>query len=814
MTSHHNYTHSHTSTLPNMTGPNEQQSTKDNITTPPGMHNEEPSESSPERHAKFPEPQATTQASEEPIFLSPVNPTNSIVTESTDKKPSRSSLQPFLEFLNDQILDPAMHYQTGENFAAVDGSAYCAPETFTDVADMSAAEFEQLFASAPTFFPEDLINPFELVGHGGSENAPKEHVNQEARKSSVINVSPSSIDGIFASLIEGQEGVPQQPVDQALSESLVTQPNQSLEALSQSFVPMLGGQEGVPCQPAYQAARESLVIQPDQSREILDEIFGPMPGAFDEPNTLAETFVDVTNFANLPQDEPERIPTVSSGFPTPLLPVQQDYYPAPTRVYSHLPDDTFGLPGQYSYPFPLQSSNTYTQQYINVPSQPHSYLHSKQPNPQTPLQSYPPPSGWSAIPVQGSHPALADPNFEPYPAKSQARASTSSTEESSPDHPVVERKRTLRAKLPKSLASNYYRIYKEEQEKVRKAREANEGRISARTEKILAFNPEEHYAPLKRPPKPWDIFEYTDQGELQTNTYYTAVEIRRYLYNNPQHQKKGIILWIQRKPADSGRRYPNYASQRCRFHDCPARGNLIGSGQYRVAFDQMSTKGKNYDPHFNAGYVHLYCLERFLDFPEICQRITVRAEDRLFPEEPKQHNNMALSLKEEVEFANFFIANCAEGRVPPKYPRYNMRDRPHEGTLTCALSHVKLQYEPRTAAKRRQERGTKTALENHKGDLVVETALSSRLAAVKKGEETKRAKQRNRKRDNGESDTETESPGEDSEADSDRPRKRQKRRHTQSPQAESVDPLAGPMTRAKKRSVDEASEEPSLKRRN
>ena len=728
-----------------------------------------------------------------------------------DKETTPSSS--FLEFLNNQILDPAMHYQTGEIFAAVDGSAYCTPETFTDAADMSEAEFEQLFTSAPTFLTEDLIKPFELVEHGGHENGPEQPVNQEVRKPSVINISPSSIDRIFASLAEGQECAPQQSIHQAPNESLMTQPDLSLEALNPSFVPMQRGQPGVPYQPVNQAAGESSMIPAEQSREALEDIFGPMAAAFDETNSLAETSVDVTNFANLSQAETERIPTVSSGYSTAPLPVQPNYYPAPAPIYSHLSDDIFGLPSQYSYPVPLQSSNTYAQQYINVPPQPHSYLHSRQPYPQPPPESYPPPPGWCAIPVQSSRPALPDPNLEAYPAKSQARGSTSSTEGSSPDHPVVERKWTLRAKLPKSLASNYYRIYKEEQEKVRKAREANEGRISARTEKILAFNPEEHYAPLKRPPKPWDIFEYTDQGELQTNTYYTAAEIRRYLYNNPQHHKKGIVLWIQRKPADSGRRYPNYASQRCRFHDCPARGNLIGSGQYRVAFDQMSPKGKNYDPHFNAGYVHLYCLERFLDFPEICQKITVRAEDRRFPEEPKQHNNMALSLKEEVEFANVFITNCREGNIPPKYPRYNMRDRPHEGSLTCALSHVKLQYEPRTAAKRRQERGTKTALEKHMGDLVVETALGSRLAAVKKGEETKRAKQRKRKRDDGESDTETESSAEDSEAESDRPQKRQKRRHARSPQVQSVNPLAGPMTRAKKRSFDGATDEPSLKRR-
>ena len=31
----------------------------------------------------------------------------------------------------------------------------------------------------------------------------------------------------------------------------------------------------------------------------------------------------------------------------------------------------------------------------------------------------------------------------------------------------------------------------------------------------------------------------------------------------------------------------------------------------------------------NAGYVHLFCLERFMEFPDICSKLGVRAEDRV-----------------------------------------------------------------------------------------------------------------------------------------------------------------------------------------
>ncbi len=792
------------------------------FTTASAMH-EEPFHISPKGRATSPmsEQRLTSEALEQQTASPLSDPSTNTIMERMEREMNQEMnssphSRTFSELLNDQCIEPAVKNETADEYNAVelkelpglialtshgnDGPAPLGPQTvFNDVADMSPSEFDQLLASTPSIFAEDLCDPMGL-------NTQAEH-----------NVL----------------------LDQGVG----------------------------------QAVGEPFFAFPDLSPDALDRIFGPTPAAFNESNPLAENAVDVVDFGDIPQAGPDSLPGVSPTLSNLLSPVQQYPHPAPGQVYPPIPDkpeDIYRLsnqPGQHPYPPSLQNSNIQPQSVLYESGQP---LGEAWPQTSPRKISYTevaePRQDWHAIPPQVSHvqgpngqqnscqagspdrdvsqrllterqilqprprrtnlvpaervqnsvdaaqSALAAPKMELFPPRSQGQVSPRSdaSTDSSSEHPIIKRRETPKPKMPKSLASNYYRIYAaDENDMTAKAQKTN-----ARTQKILGFKPEEHYTPLERPPKPWDVFTYTDKGELQTSTYYTSEEIRRYLYNNPQHRRKGLILWIQRKPADSGRRYPNFASQRCRFANCAARGNLIGSGQYRVAFDQLSLKCKNYDPHYNAGYVHLYCLEKFLDFPELCQHITIRPENRKLPEEPKQHNNMALSLKEEIQFAKFFIRNCKEGRVPPNYPHYKMPNRPHEGTLTHALSCVKLQYEPKTAKKRRADRGTKTALEWHMGDLERETELSARPRAAKKGLQTKDVKAKKRGPRDDQSDDDGEGSGDDSEAEFERPQKRQKMRQIQEEEVEElVNPLAGPLTRSKKRSIDQEAEESSPKRK-
>ena len=763
--------------------------------------------------------------------------------------------------MDECVVNPA-NAQTPENFIPVDldelfgemaeenqafnGSADNAPEAMAkDVTDMTSSEFNRFLDAAPTFFPDELFNPIQIDVEVGQQDGVPQDVNEATDEPmlKLPELSPDTMNQIIGSIFDQFN-------------TFADTPN---EIFGFPGVPQAGTEPDMPAGTVAANLNFNNFLQAEPGSKL--------PG---------DAAADLFNFTSFSEAKAEPSPTASLELVSSELPVQQPSNSPPGRTYPPLPDESLGLPyqsGPYLYPTPWRNSSPYFKHASTTPTNPHSVHYAKGPGlaqyvPQFPDPSDPrvwpgltpvkasyaqaitPKQGHCALPAQVAPPqiphdrsaklglgilerpqdsighiqsAVVNPIVELSSPESQVNVSlgSSSSSETSPDHPVVQRRKTSKPQLPKSLASNYYRIYREDENVKRaKIRGDNPGKqINPRTEKILAFKPEEHYATLKRPPKPWDIFRYTDQGELQSNEYYSAEEIRRFLYENPQHKKKGLILWIQRKPADCGRRYPNYASQRCRFKKCAARHNLIGSGQYRVAFDQMSPKGKTYDPHYNAGYVHLYCLERFLDFPKICRDLIVRAEDRKLPEEPKQHNNMALSLKQEVDFANSFVARCKQGEIPALYPHYRMPNRPHHGTLCHALSTVKLEFEPKTAKNRRIKRGTKTAVEMHMGDLVRETELSTRGPAAKKGQGTKLARRQKRKRDDEDSESEDEGVMRVSEAQSERPQKRPRRQVAETammvaPQAAETrepDPLAGPMTKAKKRSIDEEAESPSTR---
>ena len=782
--------------------------------------------------------------------------------EQTDKERKQSAQsQTFSDFLNECAVDPANVQITGDPNAVdldelfgetanesqvLNGSAYSAPdEVGKHITDMTSSEFNRFLDAAPSFFPEELFDPIQFDVQAGQQDSLPQDVNQATGEPllELPDLSPGTMNQIVGPFNSFAET--------------------ALDMFDFPNIPQAGAEMKPPAETAMDTFDFNNFLQAEP-----------------KPNPPTDAAVDAFDFKKFPGAKPEPFTTVNPELLNLDLPIQQHLNLPPAQMYPPVPDGILGLPqhsGPYLYHTPVQNPTVHSSQASNIPMKPHSVHYSKGQGLAPYLPQFPHSSDsqvWPRLtPVKASYaqvatpkpgfrtfsqevvpqqvapfqiphdtsgrmnlglservqdsidfvqPIVADVNVEAPSPESQTRVSpgSGSSSETSPDHPVVQRRKTSKPQLPKSLASNYYRIYREDQNVKRaKIRGDNpDKRINPRTEKILAFKPEEHYATLKRAPKPWDVFRYTDQGELQSNEYYSAEEIRRFLYENPQHRKKGLILWIQRKPADCGRRYPNYASQRCRFKNCVARHNLIGSGQYRVAFDQMSPKGKNYDPHYNAGYVHLYCLEKFLDFPKICRDLVVRAEDRKLPEEPKQHNNMALSMKQEVDFANSFVAKCKEGEVPSRYPHYKMPKRPHDGTLCHALSTVKVQFEPLTARKRRMQRGTKTAIELHMGDLEKETALSARGNAVKKGKETKLAR---RRREASDSESEYEEVGEVSEAESERPAKRKRTQVAETavmvaPETAGTGgpgPLAGPMTRAKKRSIDEEGEWSSAKRR-
>lgn len=248
-----------------------------------------------------------------------------------------------------------------------------------------------------------------------------------------------------------------------------------------------------------------------------------------------------------------------------------------------------------------------------------------------------------------------------------------------------------------------------------------------------------NYTPLSTKPRPWHIFTYTKHGELNPGNLFTAAEIQHYLWRHPLHEgshdrrSSPLTLRIHRNPPASSDRYPaNHGSHRCRFRECPANNNTIDKGQFIVMFDELSAIYPNHDPYLTAGYVHLYCLERFLDFPDICATLNVQTEKRRLGRETK--NLMRLDPEQVEEEADSFIGTCRESRrrQPDEYPSYKERSevtgKPYEGTLTHRMHLAKLTN--RSGSINKQEAAREKAagqkggsLGSHLGDLVLATTL-------------------------------------------------------------------------------------------
>lgn len=252
-----------------------------------------------------------------------------------------------------------------------------------------------------------------------------------------------------------------------------------------------------------------------------------------------------------------------------------------------------------------------------------------------------------------------------------------------------------------------------------------------RAAKIADYKPEDHYTALDSAPPSWQDFTYTAFGELEAGKTYTAEQLNRYLFQHPLHstpdggydpKRSGLQIRVQKNPADSARRYPSFTSSRCRFTDCYGQHNCINQGQYRVAFDEQSHRaGANTDPQHNAGYVHLYCLEKHLDFPSICARLNVLVEDRSLPKEPDARNRMRLGKSAALEdVAQQFIHSCEMMGRPADYPSGNAWR--HEGTLTHKLCVAKIEEDGPHRMRAIRERGEKGSIYTmHLGNLEVES---------------------------------------------------------------------------------------------
>ncbi|KAF1809540.1 hypothetical protein P152DRAFT_159901 [Eremomyces bilateralis CBS 781.70] len=269
-------------------------------------------------------------------------------------------------------------------------------------------------------------------------------------------------------------------------------------------------------------------------------------------------------------------------------------------------------------------------------------------------------------------------------------------------------------------------------------RVSSKSRENARAAQSNQYDSLLHYGYPRNSLKLWlgtrYTFDYDNWGGLQ-KACYRRDQLREFLLDHPIAPDSHLTLWIQLQPSDSAKRYPSSHSSQCRFAECPDRQigssrkrlsrGVIWQGRVKVAFDERWYSQKiDGDPFLCAGFVHLYCMEQFLDFPEICRHLDVKADGREFlPKEPGGRFAAALPENVRIKAANF-IQSCKDGTlvgIYPDYPKHGEYEagtrKPHVKTLTYALVNAKVNSQSRSMYRTKKSRGLEGSNELvHLGD--------------------------------------------------------------------------------------------------
>jgi hypothetical protein len=271
--------------------------------------------------------------------------------------------------------------------------------------------------------------------------------------------------------------------------------------------------------------------------------------------------------------------------------------------------------------------------------------------------------------------------------------------------------------------------------------------LTLRGQKMQNFKAEEFYQELPETPPSWSspgkkfVFEYNQYGELANGIRLSKDQMEDFLFNHPLNRncksgKGSLILWVQSAPVDSYNRYPTQKSDKCRFSDCPARYNTIHKGFFRVAIDEQNQSGLKINPYYCAGVVHLYCLEKFMDFSKLCREINIQPDNRSLPE---PRNKMAITRDYQQLFGivDDFVKKSRS------QPTQDSQSQPWDYTKTLShlLTEKCLELEPRVRQRMRVEGNHRG---RHRGDLM----------KFVQGEREKNAKRRSGGKGRDESDSE------------------------------------------------------------
>ncbi|KAK4691250.1 hypothetical protein P7C71_g5707, partial [Lecanoromycetidae sp. Uapishka_2] len=297
------------------------------------------------------------------------------------------------------------------------------------------------------------------------------------------------------------------------------------------------------------------------------------------------------------------------------------------------------------------------------------------------------------------------------------------------------------------------------------------------------FVPNEDYTHVNYPCEDWDDFKYTKHGELKPSKLYSGKQISHYLWDHPLHQgaadktSSELVLRVHRNPSRSATRFPTTLSHRCRFKDCPI--GTINQGQISVSFCEIDKSYPRHDPFLEAGWVHLYCLERFTNFPRVCAELNVVVDTRKLKKEINGKNLFRFGTSAEEKLVEKFIKACRADKLPESYPEQTEGEEyEYEGTLCHRLALTKVSKEPGNYSIQRSVReelaGYKGSnIESHMGDLVVEAALRKKTRLHQNQNSNlenpmpSRKYRRKRQGQNSESDTDCTSESEDGGADKD-----------------------------------------------
>ncbi|KAI9887488.1 MAG: hypothetical protein M1823_000667 [Watsoniomyces obsoletus] len=460
-----------------------------------------------------------------------------------------------------------------------------------------------------------------------------------------------------------------------------------------------------------------------EAPDMMDAQFEEVEALFGKPSDMAESAPQLAEaLAGQAPDQPDQTvlppPTPSnflSSSPTAIADLLNYDFPVSTGQYPGSTTEQTGWPASQTGPGHTTSQNLWSLPPLDTALPPSSLSFPS--NPGEPLfvpQSLP----------EAGYPSQPQPSAAPFLIPDYATQTQSSNPQpfqhvpSSPS-PVAPRKPAFKTKPKTNPAKPWIRV-----------NSSTEGK-NFRSAKIEAFDPLKVYRSLAQTPPTWNGFEYTNKGELARGATYSVDRIWEYLYRHPlnssQDGRQRLRLWIQRFPSDSARRFPTATSSRCRFEKCFAASNRVKLGSFRVCFDELSWRNENHDPMINAGYVHLFCLEKLMDLPQLIRDLNFKPENRDLPLEIDGINRMALLQGRVFDMAKNYIAACREQTLPSFLTTmaHGVAEYGHEvkvdGTLTQLLHIVKiLDDHPGKTNRTLTRQGKSNPLDHHLGNIILE----------------------------------------------------------------------------------------------